>query len=149
MGSPLPILRTFSTHKVLHKLFVPKIIVPRVGRSTIGGRGFSYRAPLLRNYLPIEIIWAASLSRIIWAPPLSLVMLKVTSCWSGSFSLATVALGLLWGGLRPLCKAALYRNKIELNWIFIVFFNNTIRRHKFPSSAHQCQLHPQFVQHHQ
>ena len=38
------------------------LIVPRVGKCTLGGRALSYRAPLLWNNLPIEICGAASLS---------------------------------------------------------------------------------------
>ena len=38
------------------------LIVPRVGKCTVGGRAFSYRAPLLWNDLPIDIRGADSLS---------------------------------------------------------------------------------------
>ena len=66
MGLHLPILRTTSTHIFLHELFVPKMqdlfIVPRVGKCTLGGIDFSYRAPLLWNNLPSDIRGADSLS---------------------------------------------------------------------------------------
>ena len=38
------------------------LIVPRVGKCTLGGRAFSYRAPLLWNNLPSDIRGADSLS---------------------------------------------------------------------------------------
>ena len=64
MGSPLPILRTYIPAQTLRSQNAGLLIVPRVGRCTIGGRAFSYQAPLLWNDFSNEIRRADSLLRL-------------------------------------------------------------------------------------
>ncbi|TWW78410.1 hypothetical protein D4764_11G0005310 [Takifugu flavidus] len=50
------------------------LVVPRVSRSRMGGRAFSYQAPLLWNRLPVQPATSHQ------SPYMSLVLLKVSSC---------------------------------------------------------------------
>ena len=56
------LLHPFIPARTLRSQNAGLLIVPRVGKCTLGGRAFSYRAPLLWNNLPSDIRGADSLS---------------------------------------------------------------------------------------
>ena len=56
------LLHPYIPARTLRSQNAKLLIVPRVGKCTLGGRAFSYRAPLLWNNLPSDIRGADSLS---------------------------------------------------------------------------------------
>lgn len=56
------LLHPYTPARTLRSQNAGLLIVPRVGKCTVGGRAFSHRAPLLWNALPIEVRGTDSLS---------------------------------------------------------------------------------------